>query len=92
MSDYQKLIVSETNNIIDGISRLLDKTANRCLDIQLIYLNDDELTFYEKSNDVCLQLYREESYYRLCSPRDLFFNADYYNPRGMHLANKIHIS
>lgn len=92
MSDYQKLIVSETNNIIDGISRLLDKTANRCLDIRLIYLNDDELTFYEKSNDVCLQLYREESYYRLCSPRDLFFNADYYNPRGMHLANKIHIS
>lgn len=65
MSDYQKLIVSETNNIIDGISRLLDKTANRCLDIRLIYLNDDELTFYEKSNDVCLQLYREESYYRL---------------------------
>lgn len=92
MSDYQKLIVSETNNISDGISRLLDKTANRCLDIRLIYLNDEELTFYEKLNDVCLQLYRAESYYRLCSPKDLFFNADYYNPRVMRLTNKIHIS
>lgn len=92
MSNYQKLIVSETNNITDGISRLLGKNANRCLDIRLICLNDDELTFYEKSNNVCLHFYRKELYYRLCSPEGLFFNADYYNPRVMRMANKIHIS
>lgn len=92
MSNYQKLIVSETNNIIDGISRLLDKTANRHLHIQLIFLNDNELTFYEKTNGVCLQLYKEKAYYCLCYPRDLFFDADYYNSRVMRSVNKIRTS
>ena len=58
----------------------------------VVISNDNELTFYEKTNGVCLQLYKEKAYYRLCYPRDLFFDADYYHSRVMRLANKIHTS
>lgn len=76
MHDCQELIVSKANSIIDGISRLSNKTVNRCLNIQLFFLSDDEFTFFEKSNGVCLQLYKGESYFSLCYPKDLFGSVE----------------
>ncbi len=77
MRNCQKIIVSEVNGIIGGIGRLLGRDANIHLEFELICLNDNEFTLYEKANNVCLQLYRDKTYYRLCLPADLFRDAEY---------------
>ncbi|MGM9643856.1 MAG: hypothetical protein ACI3X1_02090 [Eubacteriales bacterium] len=77
MTEYQKAVVAEVNQIVKAICELTNKEAQRYMTFQMIYLNDDVATLYEKANGVCLQLFRNETYHRVCFPQDVFIDNDY---------------
>ena len=78
MRAYQKTIIAEANNIIKGIYKLTNIEAIRDLKIKMIHLTDDEISLFEGSNNVCLQMYRNETFYRICYPQDLFREQENY--------------
>ncbi len=78
MDAYQKVIVDDVKNIIDGIYKLTKKTVKTNLVIKLICLTDDEFSFYEETNNICFQLYKDDTLCRICFPQDLFREQENY--------------
>ena len=78
MRNYQKAIVSEARGILNAIEQFTDKPLNKNLIMKMICLNDDEISLFEENNRVCLQFYKEKTFYRICFPEDLFREQENY--------------
>lgn len=75
MRQYEQLIVREAKGIINTMYRLNKSEVNRNFAFKMICFNDDEVSLFETKNGICVQLFKNENFYRMCYPQDLFRKA-----------------
>lgn len=72
MRQYEQLVVREAKGIINTMYKLQKFEINRNLVFKMICFKDDEVSLFEMSNGICIQLFKNENFYRMCYPQDLF--------------------